>query len=161
MEREFNSRFEECTKISNEFVELARNMKSKFDKDYGLEPRVFSFYNICKIFFENRLIENKKLHDKVSKKEAGKNWFEKLDELIKSTNKNCDRIKKIAISMNKEQLDLIETVNKLTNMRLKASRETLLYKWVAQTLKDLKISVDLHEKRLSDNVVEKGFEEMT
>ena len=83
MEREFNSRFEECMKISNEFVELARNMKSKFDKDYALEPRVFSFYNICKIFFENRLIENKKLQDRVSKKEAGKNWFEKLDELIK------------------------------------------------------------------------------
>lgn len=122
MEREFEERFDKCGQISSDYIELARNMKSNFDKDYRLEPRVSSFYDICKIFFENRLIENKKAQDQVSKQEAGQEWFEKLEELIYSTNKHCDRIKKIAISMNKEQLDLIETVHELTKMRLKASK---------------------------------------
>ena len=46
-------------------------------------------------------------------------------------------------------------------MRLKASSETLLYSWVALTLKNLKANIDQLQANLDNGKVEKGFEEMT
>ena len=90
-------------KISNKYIEIARNEKDQFNLDFKKEPKVAAFYDICQVFGKNKLLEYKKSQDRVMKSEQGQNWLEKLIDLINSTNENCQRIKQLAIKLNDEE----------------------------------------------------------
>lgn len=47
-------------KISNKYIEIARNEKDQFNLDFKKEPKVAAFYDICQVFGKNKLLEYKK-----------------------------------------------------------------------------------------------------
>ena len=123
--------------MSMAYIEIARKEKNEFNRDFSQEPKVSSFHDICEVFCHNRLLEYKKRQDKVSKGELGQNWLERLDDLIESTNSNCQRIKQYALNMSDKEKTLMKTINELTG-----KFKTKEFDWVVQTIIQFKDNID-------------------
>lgn len=90
------------------------------------------------------------------KSEQGQNWLEKLIDLINSTNENCQRIKQLAIKLNDEEAQLMQTINELTG-----KFKTKDFDWVVRTIIQFKDNIDQAKWKLGQGKIEEGFEEIT